>query len=89
MILIFMLFHDVEVAETRRTWHAGDELHDFNYLLARCFDGAVFRVFRHRYDHILVLQARVRLRLRFRRHRPLGVAFNVIPIPALDRIALA
>jgi hypothetical protein len=57
MIFIFMLFDYVEVAETRRTWYAGDELHDFNYLLARCFDGAVFRVFRHRYDHILVLQA--------------------------------
>jgi hypothetical protein len=57
MILIFMLFHDVEVAETRRTWHAGDELHDFNYLLARCFDGAVFHVLRQGYDHIFVLQA--------------------------------
>ena len=57
MILIFMLFHDVKVAETRMTLHAGDELNDLDYLLARCFDGAVFRVFRHRYDHILVLQA--------------------------------
>ena len=57
MILIFMLFHDVEVAETDRTFDDRDELHDFDYLLARCFDGAVFHVLRHRYDHILVLQA--------------------------------
>ena len=48
MIWIFMLFHDVEVAETRRTWHAGDELHDFNYFLARCFHRAVFHVLWHR-----------------------------------------
>jgi hypothetical protein len=57
MILIFMLFHDVEVAENRRTWYAGDELHDLDYLLARCFDGAVFHVLRQGYDHIFVLQA--------------------------------
>jgi hypothetical protein len=57
MILIFMLFHDVEVAKTRRTSYAGDELHDFDNLLARCFDRAIFHMLRQGYDHVLVLQA--------------------------------
>jgi hypothetical protein len=57
MILIFMLFHDVEVAKTRRTSYAGDELHDFDNLLARCFDRAIFHMLWQGYDHVLVLQA--------------------------------
>jgi hypothetical protein len=52
-----MLIDYVNVPLADMTFNDRDQLNHLDYLLARCFDGAVFHVLRHRYDHILVLQA--------------------------------
>ena len=46
--VIFMLIDYVKIPFADMTFNDRDQLNHLDYLLARCFDGAVFHVLRHR-----------------------------------------